>query len=101
MRCSLRGVGPGAVGVEEESGMTGRRGGGVWSSGRRRIGPASGSMERVGEDDGEGGGAGDEDREDERGGDSEAVHQELRTRCGGDTMCHIPWAAINSSRCID
>ena len=40
MRCSLRGVGPGAVGVEEESGMTGRRGGGAWSSGRRRIGPA-------------------------------------------------------------
>lgn len=39
--------------------------------------------------------------EDERGGDSEAVHQELRTRGGGDTMCHIPWAAINSSRCID
>ena len=38
--------------------MTGRRGGGAWSSGRRRIGPASGSMERVGEDNGEGGGAG-------------------------------------------
>ena len=55
MRCSRWGVGSEAVGVEEESGMTGRRGGGAWSSGRRRIGPASGSMERVGEDDGEGG----------------------------------------------